>query len=74
MADGATCWITGKDAHAQCAFCGRYVNKEVARTAIFPMTAFVGKGEVPKLITVRNAIWCGLCKPRQEPTEMPEIY
>lgn len=71
---GATCWITGKDAHANCQFCGRFVNKEVAQTAPFVMSVFVGKNDMPKVLVVSNAIWCGTCKLPQEPMEIPEIY
>lgn len=74
MADGASCWITGEDAHAQCQFCGRYVNKKVAQSSPFPMAVFVGDNAMPKVLVVAGAVWCGTCKLPQDPMEIPEIY
>lgn len=74
MADGASCWITGNDAHACCQFCGRMVNKSVATTQPFVMAVFTGKNDTPKVLVVSGAIWCGQCRPQQDPMELPEIY
>jgi hypothetical protein len=35
---------------------------------------FVGKGQVPKMVVVADALYCGECRPQPEPIEMPEIY
>ena len=70
----ASSWISGKPAHAMCQFCGRFVNKEEAQTLPFPMAIFVGENNTPKVLVVSGAIWCGICRPQQDPMEIPEIY
>ena len=40
----------------------------------FILTIYVGEGQVPKAVVVADALYCGICKPQQEPIEMPEIY
>ena len=72
--DGAACWISGKDANAICQFCGRFVNKEHANFQPFPMAVFVGENNTPKVLVVSGAVWCGVCRPQQDPMSMPEIY
>ncbi len=38
------------------------------------MSVYIGANNVPKVIVVADAIWCGICRPQPEPIEMPEIY
>lgn len=73
-APSSTCWVCDQDASASCQFCGRFVCKSHAHSQVFPMAIFVGKNETPKVLVVANAIWCGICRPQQDPMEIPEIY
>jgi hypothetical protein len=69
------CWVCDKDAHASCKFCGRFVCKEHAQTNIpIFLVGWVGKDNTPKFIAVNDVISCGICRPRPEPIEMPELY
>ncbi len=70
----AVCWVCGKDAHASCRFCGRFVCKEHSSKQPIFLGIYVGANQTPKAITVADAIWCGLCRPQPEPIEMPELY
>lgn len=70
----ASCWISGKEAHAVCQFCGRFVNKEYAQTLPFIMSMFVGANNTPKALVVSGAIWCGTCNVKEEPVQIPELY
>lgn len=40
----------------------------------FILTVFVGKESIPKVISVADVLWCGLCKPQPAPIPMPEIF
>jgi len=55
-------------------FCGRAVCQEHNSVMPFILTIYVGEGQVPKAVVVADALYCGICKPQQEPIEMPEIY
>lgn len=68
------CWISGKPANAACRFCGRFVSKDHAAKLPYFMSVYIGKNNIPKVIVVADAIWCGICRPQPEPIEMPEIY
>ncbi len=68
------CWKCGKPARGICVFCGRAICKEDAQRMPHPLAAFVGQGQIPKLIVVADALFCGECRPQPEPIEMPEIY
>ncbi len=68
------CWISGKTPSAACAFCGRFIAEEYMQKLPLSMSIYVGKNNVPKVIVVADAIWCGVCRPQPEPIEMPEIY
>lgn len=70
----STCWVCENAANAACQFCGRFVCKSHAHMQPFPMAVFVGQNDVPKVLVVANAIWCGVCRPQQEPMEIPEIF
>lgn len=70
----ASSWAEGLPAHAICQFCGRFVNKEHAQFLPYPMAIFVGRNDTPKVLVVAGAVWCGICRPQQDPMEIPEIY
>lgn len=69
------CWISGsRDVYASCQFCGRFIAEEYAQDLPYFMAAFVGENNTPKVIVVAGAQWCGICRPRPEPIEMPELF
>lgn len=68
------CWVCEEAPHASCRFCGRFICKDHASKLPFFMAVYIGSNQVPKVIVVADAIWCGICRPQPEPIEMPEIY
>jgi hypothetical protein len=68
------CWVCEENAHAACRFCGRFICTTHTSKLPFFMAVYIGANQVPKVIVVADAIWCGICRPQPEPIEMPEIY
>lgn len=68
------CWECDQPARAVCAFCGRAVCKEHAKTMPTFLCMFLGSNETPKGLATANVIWCGICEPQPEPIAMPELY
>ncbi len=67
------CWSCEKGAVGSCRFCGRAVCKEHAKTMPFILSLYAGKGGVTKGVVVEDALHCGVCKPRGDPVELPEL-
>jgi hypothetical protein len=68
------CWECEEDARAACAFCGRFVCKQHAKTMPYFLCMFLGGNSTPKGLAVANVIWCGICDPQPEPIGMPELF
>ncbi len=62
-----------RSAHAACQFCGRAVCKEHIREAPYIMGLYAGEDAVQKAIVVPDAVWCGICNPREEPIPLPDL-
>jgi len=70
----AACWVCDGPVNATCRFCGRMVCKDHASKLPFTYTIYVGANSTPKALIVADAIWCGICRPLNEPVELPELY
>lgn len=67
------CWHCERTAHAVCVFCGRGVCKEHARDMPHIVALYTGEKGVRKAIVTANAVYCGICEPREDPVELPEL-
>ena len=67
------CWKCGKVASGVCILCGRAVCQKDAKRNPNILAAYDEVGDVPRVIMVDDALWCGICKPMPEPVEMPEL-
>lgn len=74
------CWHCDRPSHGACAFCGRAVCKEHARTMpnfVAVYRGLPGKGKdgpgALKAIAVEDALFCGVCRPREQPVDIPEL-
>ena len=67
------CWHCGRPAQAACKFCGRGVCKEHAKELPSIISIFDSKDGVKKAIVVPDAVYCGLCKPKDEPVDLKDI-
>jgi hypothetical protein len=62
-----------RSAHATCRFCGRAVCKDHIKTSPFILSVYQGEGGVNKAIVVADAVYCGLCNPREQPIALREL-
>ena len=66
------CWHCGRPAQAICRFCGRAVCKDHAKMLPSIVSVFGDDGK-NKAVVVGDAVWCGLCKPQEEPVELSDL-
>jgi hypothetical protein len=67
------CWHCDRPAHGCCQFCGRGVCKEHVQSLPHIIGIFHdGKGK-HKAIVVGDALFCGVCRPREDPVELPDL-
>ncbi len=68
------CWTCERTALAACRFCGRGACREHAKIYPFVMDLFRGdRHRVLRALVVDDAIHCGVCRPKAEPVELPEL-
>lgn len=63
------CWHCERPAYGACRFCGRGVCKEHIKSMPFILAAYSEKESV-KAIVVEDALFCGVCKPNDEPIDL----
>lgn len=64
------CWHCDRPAHGVCVFCGRGVCKEHAQSMPNIVAMYKSKDGVLKAIVVEDALYCGVCRPKEDPVEM----
>lgn len=68
------CWTCRKTALGACRFCGRGVCEDHAETHPFILGVYRGgPDEKPRAIVVDDALRCGVCSPRPDPIDLPEL-
>lgn len=67
------CIHCNRTAHAACKFCGRAVCKDHIQTFPYIVSLYTGEDDVPEAIVVPDAVYCGICKPREQPVPLPEL-
>ncbi|MEJ2737095.1 MAG: hypothetical protein P8189_26615 [Anaerolineae bacterium] len=67
------CWHCDRPAHGVCRFCGRAVCKEHTRTMPYILDIFGKETGPPQALVVADAVWCGVCRPKEDPVELPEL-
>lgn len=68
------CWHCDRPAHGTCQFCGRAVCKEHARTLPHIAQLFHTEKGKFKAFVVGEALYCGLCRPREDPVDLPDLH
>lgn len=66
------CWHCRRTAVGTCRFCGRGVCEDHANTKPFVLELFRAN-ESMKALVVEDALFCGACKPRPTPVDLPEL-
>ena len=67
------CWHCERPAHGACIFCGRAVCKEHAREMPHIVALYRDSKNAQKAIVTARALFCGVCEPREDPVEIPEL-
>lgn len=67
------CWQCKSQAEGICILCGRGVCKGHAKRNPNILGVYDEAGDIPRVVMVDDALWCGVCKPLPEPVEMPEL-
>lgn len=67
------CIHCDRSAHANCRFCGRSVCKDHLQTMPYIVNLYTGESGEQMAIVVPEAVYCGICKPRERPVPMPEL-
>ena len=67
------CWHCERPAYGTCRFCGRGVCKEHAQTLPHIEELYRGEDGIQKALVVADALWCGVCKPKEDPVELPQL-
>ncbi len=64
------CWHCDRPAHGVCRFCGRGICREHAQTLPYIVNLYHTKTGKHKALVVADTLWCGICRPREDPIEV----
>ena len=67
------CWHCERPAHGTCRFCGRAVCKEHTQTLPHIEEIYQSEQGIHKALVVADALWCGVCQPKEDPVELPQL-
>ncbi len=67
------CWHCERPAHGTCRFCGRGVCREHAQALPHIEELYRNDQGTFKALVVADALWCGVCKPKEDPVELPQL-
>lgn len=67
------CIHCSNEAEGICIFCGRGLCKKHQKKKPNILGVYDEKDDTPRVLMVKNALWCGLCEPIPQPIEIPEI-
>ena len=70
--DPMDCWHCKRSAVGVCRFCGRGICEDHVETQPYILQLFRAK-DVPQVLVVEDALYCGACTPRPDPVELPEL-
>ena len=66
------CWHCRRTAVGACRFCGRGLCENHVATHPYILELFKSK-DVTKALLVEDALYCGVCTPRPDPLDLPEL-
>ena len=67
------CWHCDRPAHAMCRFCGRAVCREHVQSLPCIVALFRNDEGEQQALVVGDAVWCGVCQPKEDPVDLPEL-
>jgi hypothetical protein len=66
------CWHCRRTAVGTCRFCGRAICENHVKTRPYILELF-GSEKAQRALVVEDALFCGSCKPRPEPIDLPDL-
>ena len=63
------CWHCERPAQGVCRFCGRGLCRDHVQSLPYILTTFLSQNKV-KAIVVGDTLYCGLCKPVEDPVDL----
>ena len=67
------CWHCDRPAHGICVFCGRALCRDHVQELPHIVALYRGKEGGHNAIVTAKALFCGVCEPRGDPIELPEL-
>ena len=67
------CWHCDRPAHGSCRFCGRAVCRDHAQNLPHIEDIYCDDQGVHKALVVADALYCGVCRPKDDPVELPQL-
>ena len=67
------CWTCEKTALGSCRFCGRGTCRAHAKLFPYIVSLYNSKDGPVKAVVVEDALFCGICKPREDPIKLPGL-
>ena len=64
------CWHCERPAQGGCAFCGRGICKDHVQELPNILSTYRGEDGVHRAIVVADALYCGVCRPNDEPVPL----
>lgn len=72
MLSAMDCWHCRRTAVGTCRFCGRGICENHVKTHPYILDLWAEEGRHRALI-VEDALFCGTCRPRPDPLDLPEM-
>lgn len=67
------CFHCDRPAHGICRFCGRAVCREHIQTLPHIEALYQSEQKIQKALVVPEAIYCGVCHPKDDPVDLPQL-
>ena len=67
------CWHCERPAHGTCRFCGRAVCKQHAKNLPHIEDIFQDDEGKFNAFVVGDALFCGICNPKEDPVDLPKL-
>ena len=67
------CWHCERPAHGTCIFCGRGLCRDHVQPMPRIIDIFQKENHIHYALVVTNTLYCGVCKPREDPIKLEEL-
>jgi len=67
------CWHCDRPAHGTCQFCGRAICKDHVKLMPAIIDIYQNHQAKFKALVVADALYCGVCRPQEDPVELANL-